>query len=73
MVEFVPLTAPYYYYELSSRTPRRRPAGHALQARAVAYQGEVAAFAAGIALVALQAGELGGFGVGVAGAITVTV
>src|SRR5262249_57054591 len=37
-----------------SGTPRRRPAGDALQARAVAHHCELAAVAAGIALVALE-------------------
>src|SRR5579885_1752761 len=38
------------------RTPRRTPARVALHARAVAHQREVAAFAAGLALVAFGAG-----------------
>src|SRR5262245_61418757 len=43
-----------------SATPRRTPAGVALHACAVAHQGEVAAFAAGLAFVALGLG-LGAF------------
>src|SRR5262249_59167019 len=39
---------------------RRRPAGVVFQARAVSHQGEVAAFAAGLALLALVFG-LGAF------------
>src|SRR5262245_1892735 len=39
---------------------RGRPTGDALQARAVAYHGELAAVAAGITLVTLEASHLGG-------------
>src|SRR5512135_2949245 len=39
-----------------SRTPRRAPARIAFEARAVAHQGEVAAFAAGFAFVAASFG-----------------
>src|SRR5262249_13101620 len=39
----------------SSATPRRAAAGVALEAGAVAHQGEVAAFAAGLAFIALGA------------------
>src|SRR5262245_22422319 len=44
----------------ASATPRGAAAGVALEARAVAHQGEIAAFAAGFALVALGLG-LGAF------------
>src|SRR5215471_629761 len=43
-----------------SGTPRRRSARDALQARAVAHHCELAAVAAGVALVALEASHLGG-------------
>src|SRR5262245_49865965 len=55
------LAAPFALRDPSiSRTPRRAAARVALPARAVAHQGEVAAFAAGLALVALGLG-LGAF------------
>ena len=38
-----------------SRTPRRAPTRVALHAGAIAHQGEVAAFAAGVALISLGA------------------
>src|SRR3954468_8782893 len=53
-------TADYWYPVVTPRswlrTPRGRPARVALHAGAVAHQREVAAFAAGLALVALGAG-----------------
>jgi hypothetical protein len=52
----------------NSRTPRRAPTRIALEARAIAHQGEVAAFAAHLALVALGprfGRALGGVGLGI--------
>src|SRR5437763_11964411 len=50
------MSLPYWTALSQSRTPRGAPARVAFHAGAVAHQGEVAAFAAGFALVALGAG-----------------
>src|SRR5437763_15951919 len=50
------MSLPYWTALSQSRTPRGAPARVALHAGAVAHQREVAAFAAGFALVALGAG-----------------
>src|SRR5437764_5202056 len=52
----MPGSSPGMTKKESLRTPRGAPARVALHAGAVAHQGEVAAFAAGFALVALGAG-----------------
>ena len=56
-----PKPAPAPLPQVASRTPAGRTAGVAFEAGAVADQGEVAAFVAAVALVALDAGGADAF------------